>query len=275
MKGTGLRRASAILCAALLCLEPGRAEMFRWVDDNGVTHYSDRVPPEAAKQRRIRLSPQGREIDVIEAPKSAEQLRLEQQLKQLRKRQDKILAEQRDQDLALLRTYRSTDEMRRVLKGKLDTLDGTARITEANRQRQKELLASQEQRAAGLEREGRPVPQDLRDVIQATRRQILEYDAKLREIQAEKDALNQRFTKDIARFEALEAQRNGPGERRGSDSWIPARLAAKDEILLSAIACEVGPVCDRAWELARDYLLRHSKGPLAIATERILCLWKL
>lgn len=247
------------------------AETYRWTDESGVTHYSDQVPPDQAKHRRSLLNRQGMEVRVIEAPKTAEQLRREQQLKQLRTQQDKILAEQRDHDRALLRTYRSVEEMYAALKGKLDTLDAVVKVTESNRQRQKDLLANQERRAADLERQGQPVFQNLRDQISATRHQILNYDEKLRSIQAEKNVISERFTKDIQRFRALQAlQQKSQGESAGSIFSITADKGGTDGIIISAIACAVGAVCERAWELAREYVLKNSGASLSVETEKIL-----
>jgi hypothetical protein len=249
----------------------GRAETYRWTDQDGVTHYADQVPPDQVKHRRTKLNAQGYEVGTIEAPKTAEQLRREQQLKQLRAQQEKILAAQRDQDSALLRTYRSVEEMYAAQKGKLDTLDGSAKITEANRQRQKDLLAGQERRAADLERQGQTVPQSLRDLITATRRQIQAYDEKLRGIQAEKNVISAQFAKDIARFQAIQAmQAKNPNDQPGSSLSITADRGGKDEIIISAIACAIGTVCDRAWELARDYVVRNSPAPLSVDTERVI-----
>ena len=245
---------------------------FRWKDETGATHYSDQVPPDQAKQRRSKLSPQGREIAVIEAAKTPEQLRLEQQLKQLRAQQDKILAEQRDQDLALLRTYRNVEEMYAALKGQLDTLESSSTITAANRERQKVLLANQEQRAADLERQGKPVPDSLKELITATRRQIASYDSRLRDIEKEKAAISERFAKDVDRFKALEAQRRrNTGDHGGSGLTIAAGRAGENDFVISAVACAVGAVCDRAWELARGYVLKSSgKTTLSVDTSRII-----
>lgn len=271
MSSTRFPRLGWLAFVAALAGPAAHAETYRWTDESGVTHYSDQVPPEQIKHRRSMLNQQGMEVGVVEPPKTAEQLRREQQLKQLRGQQDKILAEQRDQDRALLRTYRSVEEMYSALKGKLDTLDGSAKITEANRQRQKDLLAGQERRAADLERQGQAVPQSLRDLISATRHQILNYDDKLRGIQTEKSAISDRFTKDIARFRTLQIlQQKSQGEPSGSSLSITADQGGKEGIIISAIACAVGAVCNRAWELAREYVLKNSGASLSVDTERIL-----
>lgn len=251
----------------------GPISTYRWVDEQGVTHYSDQVPPEDTKHRRAKLNAQGQEIAVIDAPKTAEQLKREQQLKQLRTQQDKILAEQRDRDLSLLRTYRNEDEMFRALKGKLDTLDSLVKLSEANRQHQQELLTTQQQRAADLERQGQAVPQNLRDQIAATRRQITDSNDKIRRLETDKKSLIERFDKDMARYRAIAAQQKSLGDSLGLSAGLgstSSRNTANDEIVISAIACTPGAVCNRAWELARTYVLKHAGPHLSLETERIL-----
>lgn len=247
---------------------------YRWVDEQGDVHYSDQVPPEEIKQRRTKLDAQGREVGVVEAAKTPEQLRREQQLRQLRTQQDKILAEQRDRDLSLLRTYRSEQEMYRALQGKLDTLDGLVKINEANRQRQQDLLRGHEQRAADLERQGQPVPQALRDNIAATRRQLAEFGERIRRLEADKREITERFAKDIARYRAIAAQqKNTSAEALGAGLFDFGGGSKQDnqEIVISAIPCAIGPVCNRAWSLAKQYVLKSGGvDALSLETERIL-----
>lgn len=245
---------------------------FRWVDEEGVTHYSDQVPPDQAKQRRSKLDAQGREVAVIEAPKTPEQLRREQQLKQLRAQQDRILAEQHDRDMSLLRSYRNEQEMYRALQGKLDTLDSLIRITEANRQRQQEMLLGHERRAADLERQGQPVPQNLRDLITASRKQIGDFNAKIRRIDEDKREITERFAKDIARYQAIATQRKGSSDslELGLFDSRGSNRHEEGEIVISAISCAVGAVCQRAWGLAKEYVLKSAGPTLSLETERIL-----
>jgi hypothetical protein len=252
---------------------PGSGKSFRWVDEEGVTHYSDQVPPDQANKRRSKLDAQGREVAVIEAPKTLEQLRREQQLKQLRAQQDRILAEQRDRDLSLLRTYRNEQEMYRALQGKLDTLDSLIRITEANRQRQQEMLLGHERRAADLERQGQPVPQSLRDLIKASRKQIGDFNAKIRRVEEDKREITERFAKDIARYQAIATQRKTSNDSLESglfDLGGGSNRREQGEIVISAISCAVGAMCQRAWGLAKEYVLKSASPTLSLETDRIL-----
>jgi hypothetical protein len=259
-------------CAGKPGASASPAQSYRWVDEQGGVHYSDQIPPDQARQRRSRLDSQAREVEVVEAAKTPEQLRRERQLRELRAQQDKILGEQRDRDLSLLRTYRNEQEMYRTLQGRLDTLDGLIKLTEANRQHQQEILLGHERRAADLERQGQAVPQSLRDLIAATRKQLQDFSEKIRHLEADKREITERFAKDIARYRAIAAQRKNP-----DDALVATLFSGRgnnrdesDEIIISAIPCAIGPACDRAWGLAKEYILKQVASGLSLETERIL-----
>lgn len=243
---------------------------YRWMDDDGVVHYSDQVPPEELKHGRSRLSPGGRELETIEAPKSPEEMKKEKQLALLRSEQERILAEQRDRDLSLLRTYRSLDEMNMALQGQLQTLDSTIKITKANRERQRESLIGQQKRAADLERQGQPIQANLHTLMDAAMRQIQIYDEKLRGLDAERVAIIERFDKDKTRFKTITGQTKASADAgyglRGAD-YLDS--TGKFGFSISAVAC-AGVVCDEAWSLARAYISRYTQASLSVDTEKIL-----
>ncbi|WP_347257958.1 DUF4124 domain-containing protein [Methylocaldum sp.] len=247
------------------------AATYRWVDEKGAVHYSDRVPPEEAKHRRSKLDAQGHEVEVLEGAKSPEQIEGENQLKQLRLDQERILAGQRDRDLALLRTYRSEEEINLALQGKLNMLDSLIKVTEANKQRQQALLDGQEKRAADLEKKGQALPKSLRDTMEAARRQIAGHEAKIKRIEAEKASISDSFAKDIARFKAINDPKRG---LRWHQTWIESPNSADKSdtgnIIVSAVSCSAGAMCDKAWSLARAYLLEHTDTPLSIDNDKIL-----
>src|ERR1700730_4990961 len=107
LKDMRLKNVAGILCAVMLLAPPGFAagaangrSLYKWVDEQGVTHYGDHIPPEyASKEQRI-INSRGIEINRLEAQKSAEQLAAEEQ-----KRADTEQSRSRDRNL--LNTYAS------------------------------------------------------------------------------------------------------------------------------------------------------------------------
>lgn len=49
-------RLTLLCCSLLLCLPAAASEVFRWVDENGVVHYSDRPFGEEAERLSVRTA---------------------------------------------------------------------------------------------------------------------------------------------------------------------------------------------------------------------------
>ena len=54
-------------------LTPARRVTYRWVDDQGVVHYGDQVPPQYAQKEHTVLNTQGVEVKRLDAQKTPEQ----------------------------------------------------------------------------------------------------------------------------------------------------------------------------------------------------------
>lgn len=238
----------------------------RWVDEHGVTHYEDRLPPEAAGRPRAKLNQEAKVKEFVEGQKTPEELDIAKRLKQLRNDQQRILAEQRDSDTSLNRTYRSEAEMQVTLQGKLNTMDSTRKIAESNRQHQEELLQSLLKRAAEAENSGQPVSQNIRDSIESTRKQIFSYQDKIKSLEKSKAEIVTAFAKDLERFKSLEILRQS--QEFNSLEW-QAQAAHADVNILSAVKC-VPSQCAEAWALAKDYLKLKTKRPLVTETPTIM-----
>jgi hypothetical protein len=121
-----------ILCASVLLVsasvaanppQPGSSKkMYKWVDDQGITHYGDRIPPEYAAQEHDVINAQGIEVQRLEAQKTPEQLALEDQLKVEE-------AQRASRDKNLLNTYVSVQEIERLRDQRLTLLSDQIKVT--------------------------------------------------------------------------------------------------------------------------------------------------
>lgn len=256
----------AAFVVAFLWVPNLQADTNRWVDDQGKTHYADRVPPEDSKHPRAKIDSQAKVIATVEGQKSAEQLETERRLRQLRNDQQRILTEQRDSDTSLNRTYRSEEEMQVALQGKLNTIDSAKKIAESNRLHQEEVMRSLLKRAAETENSGQPVPQNLRDSIESTRRQMTLYQEKIKALEGSKADIVAGFAKDLERFKSLEELHKNP--EFGSLEWVP-QSPRWDVGVLSAVQC-LPKQCADAWSLAKEYIKSKTTRPLVTETPTIL-----
>src|SRR5579864_6990904 len=111
-----LKNIASTVCALGLLAAAGFAAgagtgngrtVYKWVDEQGVTHYGDHIPPEYAAQEQQVINAQGVEISRLEAQKTPEQVAAEEQ--------KKTEAQQaHDRDRNLLSTYASVQEIERL-----------------------------------------------------------------------------------------------------------------------------------------------------------------
>ena len=249
-----------------------QADTYRWQDERGSTNYSDRVPPEQVKNRRARLNARGFEVEVVEAPKTREQLERERLLQQLRTQQEKLLNEQHEQDVALMRTYRSTDEILSALKVKLDGLETTIKLTQANIERDQKTLAGYEQRVREQESRKQAVAPATLEAITALNRRMAAYRSQINRTEHEKLATADQFQRDLKRFQAIRAmqERNENVYADWTRAVNKVNDNSKSEVIISAAECADQALCDRYWVLAKDYLTRKTGYPLSVETDKIL-----
>ncbi|MGE8500022.1 MAG: DUF4124 domain-containing protein [Pseudomonas sp.] len=127
------------------------AELYRYVDDKGVTVLSRQgVPPEFIAKGYEVLNDQGRVVKVIPPAPSAEEMK--------RLVADKARSRS---DAQLLRLYTSPEDVDRARERKLNELDGLISVARGNLQSVRTQQSNLQSQAADHERAGRQVPDQL------------------------------------------------------------------------------------------------------------------
>ena len=140
-----------LLLSLLLPLAGVATELYRYVDDKGVTVLSRQgVPPQFIGRGYEVLNDQGRVLRVIPpAPTSEEYARMQA---------DKARA---SSDAQLLRLYSSLEDVDRARERKLAEIDGVSSVARGNLQSVRTQQANLQGQAAEYERAGREVPANL------------------------------------------------------------------------------------------------------------------
>ena len=179
-------------------------KFYEWTDEDGVTHYSDSIPPEYSDLDKQVINEHGVTLDEIEGRKTEEEIAEEARLAELRVQQEL----QRRADRALLNTYLTVDEIQMHRDRRVELFQAQSRVTEL-------FLRNLETRLDRLEREAsryQPyssdpeapmVDPDLVDEISDTKSTIQRHEANLAKFQQEEQTIKQRFEGDIARFKKL------------------------------------------------------------------------
>jgi Domain of unknown function (DUF4124) len=238
-------------------------KLYRWIDDQGNTYFSDQIQPKDTKYRRDSLSKSGRVVEVTERAKSKEERELEKRLLRLRRDEEKIIARQKLYDNALLSTYHSKADLLKAIKEKMDAFETQNHVIQGNLTRLQQSLDAQENEAARLERNAEKVPAKLLSDIKSSKKQIQDMKLAIAQ-QAEKQTQTKKEDEaDIARFLFLTQSKN---ENRRQVK-IPSIKEANE---LGLFYCENDRQCNKAWEIARTFVEYYSTTPPDVYNDRLI-----
>jgi hypothetical protein len=111
------------IATALVAAPLSAANLYKWVDEKGVTHYTDKMPPDAVDKASVELNRQGIAVKRTEPAPTPEQRRA----KALEEERLKATAREREsvdrRDRALMQSYTTEDEIDLARTRALSTLD--------------------------------------------------------------------------------------------------------------------------------------------------------
>jgi chromosome segregation ATPase len=201
-------RKSGLLAALVIGLSfslPAAAKMYKWVDDQGVTHYGETIPPEYAGKDRSELSKSGRVVNKQEVL-TPEERRAQEEAAAKKREEAEAALERKRRDKALLNTYTNVKEIDLARSRNLQQVD--ARINSLNSQFK---MATDNQ--LGLQKEAedftksnRKVPKSLQEDLQESQARLTKAQQDLEKAKAEKAAVEARYDADKARFKELTGQ---------------------------------------------------------------------
>jgi hypothetical protein len=178
---------------------------YRWVDENGIVHYGDRVPPQYVQKESAILNRQGVEVGKLDAQKTPEQLAEEA------RRQQAILR-QKQHDSFLLTTYASVADIERLRDERLDTIKAQRTAAEQYMENLHSRLALLQTRAMLFKpynprSEARRLPDDLaEDLVRGVNEMRGQQDT-LTAKDTEEASLKRQFQGDIERYRELRSAR--------------------------------------------------------------------
>lgn len=201
-----MRNSLLLICALLLVTGSAVAEagkVYKWVDKDGNTHYTNTPPPEASQQERTVLDEHGNVTDTLSAPKTAEEIEAERQKIAEQAETDRLAKEQAAKDNMLLQTYSTAEEMEMARDGRLAALEAQVKVVSGTISSLETQLAEQERQAATVRDGGKPVPAHLQAAMEKTRKELLQNQKFLMAREEEQEQIRQKFAADIARFKEL------------------------------------------------------------------------
>jgi hypothetical protein len=174
---------------------------YRWVDEQGVVHYGDHIPPQYATQERAILNSQGVEVGHLDAQKSPEAQAADARVRaeQMKKKQH---------DAFLVSTYTSVQDIEALRDVRLDQLKGQRAAAEQYVESLRVRLASLQARALTYRpyaerQDARRMPDDLAENLVRTVNELREQTTALTANTEAETSLRTQFQADIERYREL------------------------------------------------------------------------
>lgn len=188
-----------------------QGKLYRWVDDDGVVHYTDHVPPESSHQDREILNKHGIAVGFeqgqLTKEERAEIARVDEEEAQHVRQREEAAA----RDRILLDTYLSVEEIEDLRDRRLELLDSQIKVTDLYLGDLKKRLATLQQEASRYSPysdrpDAAPMPEHLSTDLSRTTASIDLYQQNLERTRNEMQRLRVAFASDIDRFKELKGQ---------------------------------------------------------------------
>jgi len=188
--------------ASLTLSFPVAAKMYKWVDDNGITHYGETIPPEFAGKDRVELNKEGRVIknDEVMTPER----RLAKEKEEEKKREDaKVALEQQRRDKTLINTYSSVGEIDLARSRSMQQVDARINVLNSYVKAANDKLLALQKEFDNDTKTNRKIPDSLREDMQNTQARLAQLQQDLEKPNADKAELEARFASDKKRYMEL------------------------------------------------------------------------
>jgi uncharacterized coiled-coil protein SlyX len=176
-------------------------QTYKWVDENGVTHYGDSVPSEYSQREQTVINKQG----VVVQKRQAEMSPAEAAAYAAKQKEE---AQRRQHDMFLISTYPSVKEIENVRDTRLDQINGQISASE-------QYIASLTTRVDGLKQRSmgyapyntkagaRRMPDDLAEEMVRALSELRTQNSALGQRRSELQKVVDQFDADIKRFKEL------------------------------------------------------------------------
>ena len=202
-------RAIAISLLVLLPLAAAaqskqQPKVYKWVDQDGVTHYGDSIPAEYAELPKQVVNDHGVTVGELEGKKTPEQIEAER----IENERIAAVARQKRADQALLATYLSVDEIIMHRDRRIELFQAQSKVTEMYLTNLKNRLGRLERRASRFQPysddpDAPMIDPDLADDIRVTKDTINRHESNLDKFENDEQTMIARFDGDIYRFKRL------------------------------------------------------------------------
>lgn len=191
-----------MLVAGLAVGTPAAAKTYKWVDDRGVTHYGETIPPEYANKDRKTLNKSGtvvRSEDIL----TPEERRQKEAETAKHKAEVDAARDQKRHDKSLISTYSSVEEIELSRVRNIQQVEARIKSIMTRMKMTNTKLQALLEQEDSLIRSGQKVPASLDEDIKQAQLLLDRQQLDLDKYNAEKKEVEARFDADKARYREL------------------------------------------------------------------------
>jgi hypothetical protein len=201
-----------LLSLAVFMVMPAWAagKLYKWVDENGEVHYSDKLPPESAMQQHKEINQQGVVTKEIDRAKTEQERILEAAEKAAidaeKSKQAEIEAKQRASDQILLDTFTTERDLLLARDDRLSSMDSILNLTKSNNAVLQTQIDDTNKKITTLQSAGKQAPENLLKKLANLQGQFDKNTAYLVNTEAERTNLSKKFENDLVRYRELKGK---------------------------------------------------------------------
>jgi len=181
---------------------PVMAKLYKWVDEQGVTHYGETIPPEYADRDRAELNQSGRTVKMIEIPTAAER-KAQEEADKKKRAEEKAAIEEKRRDQTLVRTYSNSGEIELARNRNLQQVNARIKNNSSQLKMANDNLLSLQKESENYTKANKEIPSALQDDLTDAQDRVDRMQKNLDKSQAEKAAVEARYDADKARYQEL------------------------------------------------------------------------
>ena len=194
------------LLQLLLAHQGWTIELFKYVNEDGVTVLDSRIPARYVRSGYTVLSSDGRVLEVVARALTDEEIRERDRLEALDLERQHEREEQEAADANLMRLYSIPEDVIRARDSKLATINGFIKSARTNLQRMVTQKRQFEAIAADVERAGGTISQENIDRIRNASERIEQTEQEIADKLQEIEQVKQDFARDLTRVKELYGQ---------------------------------------------------------------------
>lgn len=197
------RLCPLLIVMVSLCAPSAHAKLYKWVDENGQVHYTDKVPTQYLKQQREELSEQGTTLRKVDRAMTEEEKTELRRKEQERREQDKIRLEQQRRDRILTDTYTTERDLVAAKNARLEAVDSQINLAGSIIKDSTQKVEMTERLIAQLKSQGKDVPEATYAKLEREKMQLATQEEAAEKHRQQRRDIVEQFDGYIERFREL------------------------------------------------------------------------